>query len=211
MHKASPTLVLPLSVAIYAVVLSFGLNLPTWPAEGTWYFNPFAWQLVFVLGFWLAGRSWLGDWARRHAMARRAVGAVVLAVGAVVVLRELQPDPMILPQPRLFFLFDKTFVTPPRLLHFLAVVATFAGAFILAQRYAPALARFGSMLGRNSLNVFCVGSILSLLGQVARFALGNDKMVDLAILVVGVVVLGFTAWLSELRERLRSDGRPSPA
>src|SRR5690349_13843557 len=42
---------LVLSIAIWAESLAFEINLPTWPVEGTWFFNPFAWQLLLVLGF----------------------------------------------------------------------------------------------------------------------------------------------------------------
>ena len=31
-----------LSLGLYAVILYTGVNLPTWPVEGRWYFNPFA-------------------------------------------------------------------------------------------------------------------------------------------------------------------------
>ena len=38
---------------VYAVAWKFGFNLPAYP-EGVWYFNPFAWQLLFVFGAWCA-------------------------------------------------------------------------------------------------------------------------------------------------------------
>ena len=112
-----------------------------------------------------------------------------------------------MPEPKLFFVVDKTYQSPARLLHFLALAATFSGSFVLAARFVPPLARFLSMLGRHSLNVFCVGSLLSLVGQLARFGLGGSMRVDTTVLIVGTSVLGLTAWLSELGERLRS--RPS--
>ena len=115
------------------------------------------------------------------------------------------------PEPRLLYVVDKTYATPLRLLHFLAPVTAFAGAFRLVRRFAPRLAEGFSMLGRNSLNVFCVGSILSLIGQIARFAMGNALTVDAAILVGGVALLGLTAWLSELRDRLRAASSPVPS
>ena len=103
-----------------------------------------------------------------------------------------------------FFVFDKTFATPARVLHFLALAITFAGSFALIRRFAGPLARFLSMLGRNSLNVFCVGSVLSLCASVTRFALGGSIIVDVPVLICGVACLGATAWLSEWRERLRA-------
>ena len=41
------------SVLIYFVAQQLGWNLFSYPA-GVWYFNPFAWQLLFVFGAWLA-------------------------------------------------------------------------------------------------------------------------------------------------------------
>ena len=96
-----------------------------------------------------------------------------------------------------------SFETPARVIHFLALAATFGGSFVFIWRILPHPAGFLSMLGRNSLHVFCVGSLLSLAGQIVRFVYGNSVWVDSVVLVLGIAVLGFTAWVSELRERLR--------
>ena len=42
------------------------------------------------------------------------------------------------------------------------------------------------MLGRNSLIVFCVGSILSLAGQITRFVYRGDIVVDTVVVVLGI-------------------------
>ncbi|NNM72179.1 OpgC family protein [Enterovirga aerilata] len=211
-HHLQPRLVLPLSLLIYAVALTFEINLPTWPVEGNWYFNPFAWQLVFVLGFSLAGQSPVRAAIRRHRPAVRGAAAILLLVGLVVAKTNWAPDPTEVPWPPLFFIFDKTFQTPARLIHFLALVAAFGGTFYLVARHLRPVALFLSMLGRNSLNVFCVGSLLSIAAQILRFALGGDILIDLPILLIGIALLGFTAWLSELRARLqeRSARLPLP-
>ena len=41
------------SIALYLAARHFHLNLPSYPS-GEWFFNPFTWQLLFVLGAWLA-------------------------------------------------------------------------------------------------------------------------------------------------------------
>jgi hypothetical protein len=41
------------SLVVYVAARQLGWNLPAWPS-GVWYFNPFAWQLLFVLGAWCA-------------------------------------------------------------------------------------------------------------------------------------------------------------
>src|SRR6201989_600636 len=44
-----PMLLFAVSLAGYAVVRVTGINMGAWTGEG-WYFNPFAWQLLFMIG-----------------------------------------------------------------------------------------------------------------------------------------------------------------
>jgi hypothetical protein len=62
------------------------------------------------------------------------------------------------------------------------------------------------MLGRNSLQVFCVGSLLSLSGQIIRFLYSGSLAVDTIVVIVGIGLLCLTAWLAEWRQRLGSHG-----
>src|SRR5262244_1623296 len=48
-----PSLALGASVLLYVLTWHFNWNMPSYP-EGHWYFNPFAWQLLFVFGAWCA-------------------------------------------------------------------------------------------------------------------------------------------------------------
>ena len=202
-HRAIPQALLPVSFCVYLAALILQINFRTWPADGYWYFNPIAWQFVFVLGFVLAKDNGLGAFARRYARPLRAIGLVVVVIGLCLAVVGLEPDPTQVPDPKLFFVFDKTFATPARVVHFLALVITFSGSFAFVLRFGGPLARYTSMLGRHSLNVFCVGSILSLCGSVTRFALGGSIAVDVLVLICGLAGLGATAWLSEWREQLR--------
>jgi hypothetical protein len=202
-NRAAPRLVLPVSVLVYLATLVSGFNLPTWPVEGVWYFDPFAWQVVLVLGFTLAGGPTPAGAAPRVPPHLRWPALALVAICAALALTDFRPDPMHMPEPKLVFVLDKTYVTPGRLLHFLALVAAFAGSYRVIRRFLPGPALYLSMLGRNALNVFCVGSLLSLAGQIARLRFGGAMIVDGVILVGGLVALGFTAWISELRERLR--------
>ena len=38
---------------LYVLTWEFGWNMPSYPS-GHWFFNPFAWQLLFVFGAWCA-------------------------------------------------------------------------------------------------------------------------------------------------------------
>jgi hypothetical protein len=199
----APHLVLPVSLVIYGLTLGFQVGVPTWPVEGEWFFNPFAWQLVFVLGFVLARDDGIAGVARRHIVPIRIVALPIVAVGLFVNLYDWWPDPTKVPNPKLFFLLSKTYVTPPRVIQFLALVAVMSAVYPYIRRFLPWLVDFLAMLGRNSLYVFCVGSILSLAGQIVRFLYQGNIYVDTAVVICGILVMAFTAWLPEWRERIR--------
>lgn len=209
-HRLAPALVLPASFALYLLALATQTNLPTWPLEGVWFFNPLCWQLIFVLGFAAAGNDGLGGWLQRHPRALIALGLPGVAYGLFVNLSGMRPDPMSVPAPFLFFVIDKAYLTPLRLWHALSIFAVFAGTYPHVQRYFPRIVAFFCLFGRNSLYVFCVGSLASLAGQLARFLLGGSLTVDTVIVGVGIAILWVTGWLSELKDRLRkgSSGQP---
>src|SRR4029077_15042175 len=48
-----PILTLAASAIFYLAAREYDWNLSSFP-DGRWYFNPFCWQLLFVLGAWLA-------------------------------------------------------------------------------------------------------------------------------------------------------------
>ena len=125
--RYAPNWLLPLSLAIYLVALIVPLPMPTWPVEGQWFFNPLAWQLVFVLGFVLAREDGVGGFVRRHIVLLRWLSLPIVAVSAYIVWQRMWPDPTLMPQPRLLFIVDKTYVTPMRLIQFLA-----AGRFVFS-------------------------------------------------------------------------------
>jgi hypothetical protein len=54
--------------------------------------------------------------------------------------------------------------------------------------------------------VFCVGSLLSLSGQIIRFLYSGSLAVDTIVVIVGIGLLCLTAWLAEWRQRLGSHG-----
>lgn len=218
LDRTAPNLVLPVSLALYVVTLIFRLTLPTWPVPGTWFFNPLAWQLVFVLGFVMAkGDAGPGAFVRRHIVWIRLAALPFVVLGALVVWFGWWPDPTKVPEPKLFFIADKTFVTPIRLIQFLCVVAVFSlaypyirwlGAFMWTRWLMAPLIGLFAMLGRNSLYVFCIGSLLSLAGQVIRYIFRGTVGIDTAVVISGILIMAVTAWLAELRERGRKE-RPA--
>src|SRR5215203_5636936 len=79
------------SILLYFAARQFDWNLPSYPS-GVWYFNPFAWQMLFALGAWLA----LGGANTLHFLVRsRTVlvfGMAYLLFAAVMTLSGLLPE-----------------------------------------------------------------------------------------------------------------------
>ena len=196
---------LALSFALYLTSLTFELNLPSWPVQGRWFFNPLAWQFLLVLGFLCA--VWARESVTFQVWAGRAMplGILGVIVGVVVNASGIRPDPFSVPEPRLFFVFNKSYVSPARLLDFIAVVLAFQSAYSLFTR-ASWLTHPISALGRNSLAVFSMGSILALGAQLVRVALPRSFFLDLFLISFGIFLLLVTAWFVEWRYR---SGGPS--
>ena len=205
-HRAAPAWVVPLSLAIYFTALIFKITVPTWPTEGQWFFNPLCWQAVFVLGFAMSRERGPGGWVRANIGWIRLAALPIVIGAAMLVLARWWPDPTRMPEPRLLFINGKTFVTPMRLIQFLALVAVFSAVYPSIERVLPRLVDYFAMLGRNSLQVFCAGSLLSLAGQIARFYFRAGIVVDTFIVLIGLILLGVTAWMSEWRDRVQKPG-----
>ena len=155
-------LALLLATVIYAASRREGLTLPTWPEPGTWFFNPFAWQLVFTLGIVAGCRP------RRRPLPAPvfAASAMALVLSLFILKDGFGSAPGLWDAFRVRFDVIKQDAGLVRLLHFLAL------AVVVTQlRIAPALAetavgREFQRLGRHSLPVFVAGSLISAGGQV---------------------------------------------
>ena len=198
---AKPALV-PLSLALYFASLTIPFTAPTWPVEGQWFFNPFTWQAIFVLGFALSRDEGFGRFARCNIKWIRYAAAPIVLATTILVVFNWFPDPTKLPEPKLLFLNGKSFLTPIRLIQFLALAAVFSAAYPAIARFLPWLTEPLSLLGRNSLNVFCVGSLLSLAGQIVRSLYSGSIIADTIVVVAGIGLLWLTGWMSEWRKRL---------
>jgi hypothetical protein len=206
--RFSRWLALALSAGVYGLSLIFEVNLPNWPNEGHWFFSPLAWQLLLVLGF--LSSNWARDSAAFRRWARHLIplGVLGAALGCASVLFDIKPDPYNVPEPRLLFLLDKSFLSPARLLEFLAVVLAFHRLYPLIERITGRLVCPISQLGRNSLEVFAVGSILSLLAQIVRAAIQPSFILDTILIGSGILSLVFTAWFTEWRSRSSKPSLP---
>jgi hypothetical protein len=193
-----PALLFIASATAYVAVRVTGINLPAWTGEG-WFFNPFAWQLLFMIGAIMA-------YAPPHMPRSRwpidLLSMLVLAAG-IVVIWVIDIHPRILaamPAPVIRFVIteDKTGLHPFRLLSILSLAWLVArsvprdAAWLRARVAAPLV-----LLGQNSLPVFCSGIFLGFLARLGLEAHDTAAM-QIAVNLLGaaamVAVAGLTAW-----------------
>src|ERR1700755_1323561 len=121
--KADATLAL--SAGLYALTWHFDLYLSAYP-NGVWFFNPFAWQLLFVFGAWCA----LGGAKRMSRILSSPVTAgiclVYLVAALAVTLTWYLPQlPHLVPRriEQWMYPINKTDLDVLRFAHFLALAA----------------------------------------------------------------------------------------
>ncbi|MER2269446.1 OpgC family protein [Methylobacterium oxalidis] len=199
--RVSRLAALALSAGLYLTSLVEEWNLPSWPGQGDWFFNPLCWQLLLVLGFVLEDWNRRSDTLRRWSRRLTPLGIGIVLGGIVLSVLELRPDPLLVPEPRLIFTFDKTYLSPARLIHFLGVVLAFQAVYAMLAPRIGIVVGYLTSLGRNSLAVFSMGSVFSLAGQLLRFWTGGGLLIDVVIFASGLFALGFTAWFVEWRSR----------
>lgn len=201
LDRQSPWLLLAASGALWLAALISGVNIPTWPMEGRWFFNPLCWQFIFVLGFLAGDDRRLGATLARIQPWARWLALPIVSLGAAAAAANWSPDPLKVPWPPLLFIFDKTFLSPARVIQFCSLAICVAGLYRHLPGWFARITGYLAMLGRNSLNVFCVASVLSLAAQIMRFAWGGSFATDTIVLITGLLAMGLSAWVSEWRDR----------
>jgi hypothetical protein len=214
---ARPMLLLGVSVALYVATRELGIAPPSWRGAG-WFFNPFAWQLLFAVGVVLgrADPAWL---ARRFGWHRGiAVLAVLALLGAAVLLNLVWHGPARGWDPPEWLAawlagVDKTGLHPARLLSVLAMAWLIAHLLPAGARFLSG--RVGSvfvLMGQQSLAVFCAGIFLSFLGRLAIEVSAGPAMqvaVNLAGFAMLVLIGAVSAWYGGEGGRKRDAAPPS--
>ena len=185
------------AIVLWLVSRQTGWNLPAYPA-GTWYFNPFAWQVLFIFGAWCA----LGG-ARQSAavimhpatlwfcIAYMILALVMTMAGRFPAFGELFPH-------WLYSTFnpnDKTNLAPYRFLHFVVIV-------ILVIRFVPKdwpgleWKIFDPLVvcGQQSLAVFCVGVFLSFVGHFQLSMSSGSLLAQIFVSVTGIAIMTIVAY-----------------
>jgi hypothetical protein len=197
--RVHPGLVIAASTALYAGTWLRDWNFSGDPITGrSWYFDPFAWQLVFFTGFALS-RRWIEPPPRSRALLGAALGfifvsflitrpAIYEAVPPLGMVRDWVQDHS-----------DKTRLDLLAYAHFLATA--YVAAIVLKGRehlLLRALTRPIFKCGQQALSVFVGGIFLSQLASLAFERLGTGLAAQLLVNGIGfagLVAVAYTvAW-----------------
>jgi hypothetical protein len=191
-----PAFALAASALLYVLTWNFDWNLPAYP-NGVWFFNPFAWQLLFVFGAWCA----LGG-AKRLApvLQSRTVLAVAIAYLAFAFVITLtwyvEPLGRLVPNwlSEWMYPIDKTNLDVLRFAHFLALAA-------VTVRFIPRdwpglkwpILQPAIRCGQHSLEIFCLGVFLAFAGQFVISEYSGGPLIQIAISFTGIIIMIATA------------------
>lgn len=208
------------SLALWFVVGLFKVKMPTFPLDYGWFFNPLAWQVLFVTGIVTGLRLRQGQrllpvrgWAVRLAIGFLILSAIWVQVPVVSswgghglwLLYEYAGFPSVLTS------FDKSFLFLPRLLHILALAYVLSALPVVRQLATkPAVAPL-VMLGRHSLPVFATSTVLAYGAQVVKSIHGPSTILDTAMILAGLVVLFAVAQRFDTRKQTKSVATPPAA
>ena len=210
----SPSLGLIVSAAIYAVAWMFELNFPAYP-QGTWAFNPFAWQLLFVFGAWcaLGGAQRLGRWTHSPVLITLAFAYLLFCFFIalswyVPVLGSFVPKII----GEVIYPIDKTNLDVLRILHFLSLAVI--TVWLVPQDWSFLKSKFcwpAIVCGRHSLEIFCLGVFLSFAGHFVFTEVSNRVFTHVLVSLTGIgIMVGAAAVISWYKAVERQGPGPRP-
>jgi len=205
-----PWAVVLVSVGLYAVTSHFNWNLPGYPDDKVWFFNPMAWQVVFYTGAVLAvvaPRLVLLD---RWRGTVTALAVLYLLFAAFIALSwQYNPLERLVPEwlARQIYPIDKTNLDILRFVHFLAL------AWIVRLLVRPN-ARFLKWhifqpirrCGEHSLQIFCLGTFLAVTASIVVARYEESIVSQISVSLAGLVIMSLFAYAAswfKTQERVR--------
>lgn len=207
-----PRLLLALSAAFWLATGLFGWDLPNYPNPGGWFFNPLAWQLIFVIGLLAGVAARDGRVFFPVRLGWQIAAGLVLLYGIgwskVPVLFETFSDTMAWAAEagihRFFWAVEKTYLAWQRLLHMLALAYLLGSLPIVRRLCATAAAAPLALMGRHALPVFALGTVLCFLGQAIKDVAPPSFALDTAVILGGLALqLAFAAVKQQLQQPKR--------
>jgi len=204
-----PAVALMGSVLLYLMVQVYSWHVPAWPT-GELYFNPVAWQILFVFGAWYAY-----DGARRLRKLVQSPVTLVIALlylafsfgitlgWQVKVLEQFVPTAV----SDLIYPIYKSHLAPVRLLHFLGLAVVVSRLMPLdwhplMQPWIMGMIR----CGENSLSIYCLGVLLSFLAHIVLVEASGGLAMQIAVSIAGIALMILAATLLTWESRLDRRG-----
>jgi hypothetical protein len=193
-----PWAVIAVSIGLYAATSHFDWNLPGYPDDKVWFFNPMAWQVIFYSGAVMAVVA-----PRLAILDRRRRTVTVLALlyllfaGFIALswhynsLERLIPDWIA----RQIYPIDKTNLDILRFLHFLALawlvrLLVRPNARFLKWRLFQPIRR----CGEHSLQIFCLGTFLAVTAQIIVAYYEDSLVSQLFVSLIGLTIMSLVAY-----------------
>lgn len=208
---------LPIAVSavVYVLTLRHGWALHTRPSHDVWFFNPFAWQFLFVIGA-TAGHDQVSG--RPPFPTNRWVGRIGIGLAALFAIINFSwtlhwiydPFPPFFVKALWSFSLDKTNLAPLRLLSFLflAIATVYFvrpdSAFLRSRWARPMI-----ICGQQSLYIFCLGILLSVLGHFFLAEFSGGLIAQIAVNLGGMGTMIAVALMLEWFKA--ASRRPQPA
>jgi hypothetical protein len=187
------------AAVLYVAARWFDWNLASYPPGTTWYFNPFAWQLLFIFAAWcgVGGAAKLQFLIRSRVVQALAVVWILFALLIVMtwhvpLLESLVPKWMI----KAIYPIDKTDLDMLRLTHFLALAVVLTR--YLPRNWAPLISKWLRPLilcGQHSLPIFCLGVFLSFGAHWILMQYTRGVWEQLVVSAGGILIMVAAAWL----------------
>jgi hypothetical protein len=185
--------------------------LSTYPGpDSVWHFNPLAWQALFLLGAWLGWRnthggiSWLNHrWLFCLAAMLALAGFVIRFSWTLHGFYDPLPVPI---SGRLLWPFlSKSDLGLFRFVNVLAVALLVSWLIRPRARFLTSAAAWPFLIcGRNSLYIFCLGILLSVLGHMVLNEFFGGVIMQFAVSAAGVgIMIGVAAlveWLGAAQD-----------
>jgi hypothetical protein len=203
--------VLTTSAALYVAVQICDFSLTAYP-EGDWYFNPFAWQFLFVSGAVLAHLNAEGRDFTRPLRIVFPLAALIFVAALIVrvswtwhTLWESVPPLLLKP----LWPAPKDDLSPVRLIPFFSLVVLVAVLIPPHARFlATRVARPLVTAGQQSLEIFCLGILLSALAHMLISEFGYGLGLQLLINALGIAIMLVAAQVLNWYKAL--DRMPAP-
>jgi hypothetical protein len=205
----SATVALGVSFMLYLMVQIFSWHVPAWPS-GELYFNPFAWQFLFVIGGWYAyeGTARLRPMLQSRSLLAAALLYLVFSL-IVALSWEFKALEGLISSTVTNFIYPiyKSHLAPVRLLHFLSL------AFVVSRLappdwHGPIRPFMMAMIrcGENSLSMYCLGVLLSFIAYAILIDVSGGLAAQLAVSMAGIVIMVVAATLLTWESRFDRRG-----